>query len=482
MSESDEGFWSEEGFYRQSTREPTEKQRDHWETIHSNLIDKGVKYCLAAFVDLHGRIKSKAVPIEEQSRFIDMMKGSELYTGAANDGLGGIVGEQEPIDDEVSAWPDADAITVLPWKDDVAWAPSHLHHHGEPYPLASRNILKRQVDRAAEMGYKLNLGIEVEYFVVRETEEGKVVGANTDDNLGRSAYDVEKLLDRFEYKERMQEYLEELGWNVISFVHEDADNQFEFDLDYSDCMTISDRLVLFRMMARQVANQAGHDVTFIPKPFNNRTGTGGHFNMSLADVETGENLFRGEDDPRDIGLSRLGYQYIAGILDHLPAICAVTAPTVNSYKRLVTSGSVTGYTWAPVYISYGDNNRSHAVRVPTKSPRMEVRSVDLTVNPYIASAMFLGAGLDGINRGLDPGDPIGDNMWELSDEELSNRDIEVIPRTLLEAIEAFEEDPLAEEVLGEQFAREYAEFKKQEWWDWHHTVSDWETNRYLKYW
>lgn len=482
MSEPDKGFWSEEGFHRQATREPTEEDREKWKKTHTKLVDQGVEYCLAAFVDVHGRIKSKAVPIEDQSRFFDMMKGSELYTGAANDGMGGIVGEQDPIDDEISAWPDIDAIQVLPWKENVAWAPSFLNHHGEPYPLGSRNILQRQIGRARNMGFMMNLGVETEYFLIRENEDGDIVGANPDDDLGRSAYDVDKLLDQFDYQERMREYLEELGWDVISFVHEDADNQFEFDLDYDDCMTISDRVVLFRMMARRVAKQAGYDATFMPKPFGDRTGTGGHFNMSLADPKTGENLFRDDEDPRDIGLSEIGYQFIAGVLEHLPAICAITAPTVNSYKRLVTTGSVTGYTWAPVYISYGDNNRSHAVRVPTKSPRMEVRSVDLSVNPYLASAMFLGAGLEGIEKGLDPGDPIEENMWELSDEELEERGVDVIPRTLLEAVEAFEEDPITEKILGEAFCKEYAEFKRQEWWDWHHTVSDWELNKYLKYW
>ena len=486
MSESDsdldEGVWSEEGFHRQSTREPTEPQLKAWKETHSNLVDRGVEYCLAAFVDVHGRIKSKAVPIDDKSRFLDMMKGSELYTGAANDGLGGIVGEQNPIDDEISAWPDNDAITILPWKKNVAWAPSFLHLHGEPYELGSRNALQKQVERAREMGFEMNLGIEVEYFLVRENEDGDIVGANPEDDIERACYDVDALLDQFDYQEQMREHLDEMGWDVVSLVHEDADNQFEFDLDYDDCMTTSDRLILLRMMARRVAKEAGFDVTFMPKPFGDRTGTGGHFNMSLADIETGENVFRDESDERGLGLSETAYQFIAGIMEHLPAITAVAAPTVNSYKRLVASGSMTGYTWAPVYISYGDNNRSHAVRVPTKSPRMEVRSVDLTVNPYLASAMFLGAGLEGIEKRLDPGEPIADNMWELNEDELKERGIETLPRTLLEAVEAFEDDPITDRILGEKLSEEYAEFKKQEWWDWHHTISDWEHERYVKIW
>jgi len=481
-SDNEEGVWSEEGFHRQSTREPTPEQAKKWSKTHSELIEQDVEYCLAAFVDVHGRIKSKAVPIDEESRFVDMMKGSELYTGAANDGLGGLVGEQNPIDDEISAWPDSDAITVLPWRDNVAWAPSFLHLHGEPYSLGSRNLLQQQVDRAREMGYKMNLGIEVEYYLIRETDDGEIIGANPEDDLERACYDVEALLDQFDYQEQMREYLDEMGWDVVSLVHEDADNQFEFDLHYDDCMTTSDRMILLRMMARRVAKDAGHDVTFIPKPFDDRTGTGGHFNMSLADADTGQNIFLSESDDRGLGISETGYQFMAGIMKHLPAITAVAAPTVNSYKRLIASGSMTGYTWAPVYISYGDNNRSHSVRVPTKSPRIEVRSVDLTTNPYLASAMFLGAGLDGIEKELDPGDPIDDNMWELSEEELDERGIETLPRTLLEAIEAFEDDPVTDSILGEKFSEEYVELKKQEWWDYHHTVSDWELDKYIKIW
>jgi glutamine synthetase len=480
---SDDGVWSEEGFHRQSTREPTEQERERWAEVHADLVEEGVEYCLAAFVDVHGRMKAKAVPIDDRSRFVDMMKGSELYTGAANDGLGGIVGDQNPIEDEISAWPDEDAIQILPWKDHVAWAPSFLHLHGQPYPLGSRNILQEQIDRARDMGFEMNLGIEVEYYLIRETDDGDIVGANPNDDLGRAAYDVEKTLETFDYQERMREYLDEMGWDVVSLVHEDADNQYELDLHYDDCMTTSDRMILLRMMARRVAQEAGYDVTFLPKPFGDRTGTGGHFNMSLADVDTGENVFPAEDeDPRGLGLSEVGYRFMAGILEHLPAITAVAAPTVNSYKRLIASGSMTGYTWAPVYISYGDNNRSHSVRVPTKSPRVEVRSVDLTTNPYLASAMFLGAGLDGIERGLDPGDPIDDNMWELSEDELDERGIETLPRTLLEAVEAFEDDPITEKIFGEAFSCEYAEFKKEEWWDYHHTVSDWELDNYVKLW
>ncbi|MEA2247545.1 MAG: glutamine synthetase, partial [Solirubrobacteraceae bacterium] len=225
----------------------------------------------------------------------------------------------------------------------------------------------------------------------------------------------------------------------------------------------------------------GFEATFMPKPYADRTGNGGHFNMSLADLETGENLFASDDDERGAGVSKLAYQFIAGILRHAPAISALTAPTVNSYKRLIKSGSMTGFTWAPVYISYGANNRTHMLRIPMGGGRVESRAVDTACNPYLAAAMLLGAGLEGIEQDLDPGDPIGLNMYEQSDAQLEELGVSVLPRTLLEAVEAFDADPLAEQVFGKELKDSYVALKTAEWWDFHNTVSEWDYDRYLEF-
>ncbi len=470
MEESEEGYWR----HKQPDLDRSDLRK--LERVQNRLKEQGVKYCMPTFVDVHGRPKSKSVPIDH---FLGMVRGSELHTGAANDGLGGICGLQEPSDYEVAAWPDVEAAKILPWNPEVAWIPSNLHLRGEPFELDPRVVLQNQIDRAAERDLIMNLGVETEFYLVRRTEDGTVKGANPNDDLDRSAYDVENLLENYSYMDEMVEYMNELGWEVHSFDHEDGENQYEFDWDYADCLTMSDRMVLFRVMARQVAREYDCEATFMPKPFGNITGTGGHFNLSIEDRETGVNLFRTDVDQRGLGISRLGYQFIAGILEHLPAIVAVSAPTVNSYKRLVISGSMTGYTWAPVYISYGDNNRTHALRIPTKSPRVECRAVDMACNPYLASALFLAAGLEGIEQEMDPGDPIDENMYELSDEERREMGVKTLPRTLLEAIEAFEEDPLSERVFGENLVEEYTQLKKQEWWEFHNRVSDWEIDRYL---
>ena len=443
-----------------------------WEVKREELRKQGVAYCLSSYADVHGVLKAKAVPIDH---FGSMMRGSELYTGAAIDGLG-----QGPSDDELSLWPDADAITVLPWEPSVAWAPGFLHYHGAPYPMDGRVVLQRQIDRLAAHGLTFKLGIETEFFLVHRDGTG-IRPANPKDTLARAAYDVTGLLENLPFLDEVVGYMNELGWDVHSFDHEDANSQFELDFSYTDVMTMADRFVLWRTMMKQLARKHGCEVTFMPKPYSDRTGNGGHFNMSMADIETGENRFESDDDPRGAGVSELAYQFIAGVLRHAPAISAVTAPTVNSYKRLIKTGSMTGFTWAPVYISYGANNRTHMLRIPMSGGRVESRAVDTACNPYLAAAMLLGAGLEGIEQELDAGDPIRLNMYEQSDAQLEELGVKVLPRTLLEAVEAFDADPLAEEVFGPDLKASYVELKSREWWDYHNAVSAWEYDRYLEF-
>ena len=445
---------------------------DEWDRKREELRSNGVQYCLSAYTDVHGVPKAKAVPIEHFTR---MMRGSELFTGAAIDGLG-----QGPADDELSVWPDLDAITQLPWEPTVAWAPGYLHFHDEPYPMDSRGILRRQTARLAEHGLKFNLGIETEFFLVHR--EGNGIRPNHEkDVLARAAYDVTSLLENLPFLDELIGYMNQLGWDVHSFDHEDANGQFELDFSFTDVVSMADRFVLWRMMTKLLARRHGCEATFMPKPYSDRTGNGGHFNMSMADLESGENVFADPDDPRGAGVSRLAYQFIAGVLRHAPAISAVTAPTVNSYKRLIKTGSMTGFTWAPVYISFGRNNRTHMLRIPMGGGRVESRAVDTSVNPYLAAALMLGAGLEGIEQNLDPGDPIPLNMYEQSDEKLAELGVTVLPRTLLEAVEAFDRDPLTEQIFGPELKQSYVELKSTEWWDYHNTVSEWEYDRYLEF-
>jgi glutamine synthetase len=446
--------------------------RREYAAKREELREQGIRYCLAAYTDVHGIGKAKAVPIDH---FSSMMRGSELFTGAALDGLG-----QEPSDDELSVRPDLDRILELPHRNGIAWCPGFLHYHGEPWPMCSRVVLQRAVDRAAALGYVFNLGIETEFYLVRR-EDGHVVPANPRDELDKAAYDIVDLLANLPFLDEMIGYMNGLGWDVHSFDHEDSNSQFEFDFSYTDVMSMADRQTLWRMMMKEVARRHGFDVTFMPKPYSNRTGTGAHFNMSLADIETAENRFADSDDPRQNGVSKLAYHFIGGLLAHAPALTAVACPTVNSYKRLVKTGSMTGFTWAPIFRSYGGNNRTHMLRIPLTSPRVESRAVDATCNAYLAAAAYLQAGLEGIEQELDPGDPLRLNMYLLDDAELREVGVDTLPRTLLEAVEAFDADPLMEKVFGPELKRAYVDLKTEEWWEYHNEISPWEIDRYLTF-
>lgn len=433
---------------------------------------EGVRYCLASFVDLHGVSKAKAVPVAHAD---GMLRASEMFTGAALDGV-----PQAVNDDEVAARPDAGAAIVLPWNPEVAWFPSDLVLRGEPFAACSRTILKRALARAAEMGFRFNLGIETEFCIFKDAPGGGFVPVSDRDDLAKPAYDVRTLLDYYPIIDELVSAMNRLGWDVFSFDHEDSVGQFETDFAYADALVMADRLTFFRFMVHEIARRHGAFASFMPKPMVHRTGSGAHFNMSLADLRSGVNLFEDGADPRSCGLAKLGYQFIAGVLAHAPAVCAVVAPLVNSYKRLVLKGSMSGYTWAPVYISYGGNNRTNMLRIPMGGGRVECRVPDIACNPYLAAAMLLSAGLEGIRRGSDPGDPHMENMYEHSPADLRRLGIRVLPRTLLEAVEAFAADPLSREVFGDLMFDTFVDFKTREWTEYHTHVSDWELARYLK--
>lgn len=441
-------------------------------TLKEQLEASGVRYALASFVDLHGVCKAKAVPLAHLEQ---MLSGSELFTGAALDGV-----PQEVSDDEVAAVPDPRSMTILPWQPEVAWFASDLHLHGRPFEACSRTILRRQCAAAAAMGYRFNLGIETEFFVLRRDAQGNLVPYSDRDVLDKPAYDVCGLLDNLPWLDELVCAMNKLGWGVYSFDHEDGPGQFETDFDYADALTMADRLTFFKLMAKEIAHRHGLIASFMPKPFADRTGSGAHYNISLADPETGVNLFATED--RAPGqITALARQFIAGVLRHAAAICAVIAPTVNSYKRLVAQGSMSGFTWAPVFICYGNNNRTNMLRIPSAGGRVECRAADISCNPYLGAAMVLAAGLEGIREGLDPGDPNLVNAYTLSPEERARRGLRTLPRTLAEAIEAFADDPLSRTVFGDAMFDAYVAYKREEWESFHCAVSPWEQARYLNF-
>jgi glutamine synthetase len=442
------------------------------DSIQQQLKEKGVQYCIGAYVDIHGIPKAKVVPIEHLPQ---MAAGSERYTGYALDGLG-----QAPSDDEITSVPDFNHIIQLPWESKVAWIPADNYFQGKPYPLSTRVALKNVLDQAAVMGFGMNLGIECEIYLLRQNQDGTISVPNPDDKLVKPCYDMRGFMDNFVWLDKMASAINSLGWDLYSFDHEDGNSQFEFDFNYSDALTMCDRLIFFRYMAKHYAKEDGLLATMMPKPFADKTGTGAHFNMSLFDLKTGENLFACDpkDDPRGLGLTTLGYQFIAGILKHGPALCAAFSPTVNSYKRLVRRGAMSYFSWAPVFNSYGSNNRTNSVRVPMGGGRCESRNADGAVNPYLAATLALAAGLEGIRESLDPGNPNEDNLYEITEEIRSQRGIGFLPQTLQEAVKAFANDPLVEKTLGKALSDEFIKYKTEEWETYHLTVSQWEIERY----
>jgi glutamine synthetase len=440
--------------------------------VQNRLAKAGVKYCIGAYVDIHGVPKGKVVPLAHLG---DMAKGSERYTGYALDGLG-----QAPNDDEITSIPDLNSAIQLPWEPKVAWMAADNAFQGQPYPLNTRVALKNVLAEAASLGFGFNLGIECEIYLLRKNSEGTLSVPDPDDKLVKPCYDIAGFMSNFTWLDQMATAITDLGWDLYSFDHEDGNGQFEFDFAYADALTTCDRLTFFRFMAKHYAREHGLIATMMPKPFANRTGTGAHFNMSLYDLDTGNNVFKckPEDDPRGLGLTETGYHFIGGILKHGRALCATFAPTVNSYKRLVRQGAMSYFTWAPVFNSYGSNNRTNSVRVPAGGGRCESRNADGAVNPYLAAALALAAGLDGVRNKIDPGLPNEDNLYAISEAERAERGIAFLPQTLQEAVAAFAADPLVETTLGKPLRDEFILYKSQEWEAYHLAISPWEIERY----
>lgn len=442
--------------------------------LNEKISSLGIKYLIPSYVDIHGIPKAKMVP----SAFIEkMLSGSELFTGAALDGV-----PQNMADHEVASVPDPDSFMPVPWREDCGWFASDLWYKDAPFEACSRGILKRVLKQAEQMGYQANCGIEAEFYVFKDGAADQLQPISAKPNLTKPAYDAVRLMDNLDsWLSETVDAMNGLGWGVYSFDHEDGIGQFEIDFDYSSALTMADRFVFLRVMTNEIAGRHGAFSSYMPKPYADKAGSGAHLNMSLADIETGRNVFEASGgDRHKLGLSPVAYTFIAGVMKHMPAILALNASTVNSYKRLIVKGSTSGFTWAPTFTSWGGNNRSNTLRVPPGGGRVELRAADSALNPYLGMAMMIAAGLEGIADGLDPQEPNDVNLFEQSEQYRSERGIAWLPRTLDEAISALEADELAHTVLGEKMMSTWVEFKRQEWTDYINHVSDWELQRYLK--
>ncbi|MFN3626615.1 MAG: glutamine synthetase, partial [Parvibaculum sp.] len=344
------------------------------------LKGEGVEYCYATYVDVHGVSKTKCVPI---AHFTDMVRGSELFTVGALEGMG-LVG---PHFDECATVPDLASAIILPWDRRYCWFASDLHFHGEPYANCSRVILKRASEKAAKRNLVFNLGIEPEFYVLRRTEKGLAPFQSETFHGPTPAYDLHQISLAGPFLEELTRYVEELGWGLYSFDQEGGHGQFEIDFGYTDALTTADRLTFFRFMVKSIAHKHGAVASFMPKPFSNDFRSGAHHNMSLMDMTTKENLF----DASKRGAGPLAQSYglavtdetlyfTGGLLAHAEALCAVTCPTFNSYKGLIAQGEMPDMSWAPVLRAYGRNNRSAMLRLPMNRPCIENRAPDMSAN------------------------------------------------------------------------------------------------------
>ena len=434
----------------------------------SYLADNGVKYVLAQFVDIHGAAKAKAVPVDH---FDDIITNGAGFAGFAIWGMG-----IEPHGPDYMAVGDLKTLSLVPWQPGYARIACDGHVYGKPWDIDARVTLKKQIKRLDAKGLTFYTGLEPEFSLLRRDADGKIKPCDSSDTLAKPCYDYKGLSRSRAFIEKLTDSIKAVGIDAYQIDHEDANGQFEINYTYADCLTSCDHFVFFKMAASEIANELGLICSFMPKPFANLPGNGMHIHMSLGDGK--KNLFQDKKDKNGLQLSKLAYQFLGGILKHAPALAAICAPTVNSYKRLVVGRSLTGATWAPAYISYGDNNRSSMVRIP--GGRLELRLPDGSCNPYLATAAVIAAGLDGIENNIDPGQPHNENLYELSLEQLAAKGIGILPQNLNDAVTALEKDSLLCDALG-PVAGEFIRLKRMEWIEYMRHVSDWEVKSYLEF-
>jgi glutamine synthetase len=445
--------------------------------IAERLRTDGIDYLLAQWVDIHGTPRVKGVPASALHSFLG---GSAGFAGAATVGMG-----QGPHSHDMVGMPDFSSYTVVPWETGVARVACDIQVDAQAWPYCSRTTLKRAIDRLAKAGWTMKVGVEAEHMLVTRKPDGSIAPYDPAgvDTLEKPCYDFKGLSANLGYLRDLVRAMEQLGWEPYASDHEDGTAQFELNWKYADALTTADRYTFFKMMTNQVAARHGAIATHMPKPFSDLTGNGSHFHFSLWDGDEQVFLAGSEGDPRGLGQSKLAYQFLGGLLAHARALAAVIAPTVNCYKRLsighYLTGARSGFTWVPAFITYGDNNRTHMFRTPEPG-RFECRAVSGAVNPYLAMSAFIAAGLDGIERDLDPGEPfVGRNMYQMPLEEMQASGIRVIPQSLAEALDEFERDDVIQGALGPELAAEFLRVKRQEWIRYHSTVSRWETDQYL---
>jgi glutamine synthetase len=421
--------------------------------------ERGIKNFLVSYTDLFGHMRAKLVP----ARAIDKM---------ARDGAG-FAGfatwlDMTPAMPDLFAVPDAATLVQLPWKREVGWLAADLYMDGARVEQAPRTVLQNLIVKLGELGYEMRAGVECEFFLLAPDGSAIADGADTQT---KSCYDQQALMRRYDVITEISDAMEELGWNPYQSDHEDANGQFEMNWEFDETLKTADRHAFFKYMVKSLAEKHGMRATFMPKPFLALTGSGCHAHVSLWRGD--DNAF--EDKDGELGVSDIGYRFLGGLMEHADAICALTNPTVNSYKRLSAPPTLSGATWSPSSITYTGNNRTHMIRIP-EGGRFEFRLADGAANPYLLQAAILVAGLDGLKTNRHPGQRSDFDMYA---EPHKCNGAKKLPQNLLDALRNFEASPVLKDGLGEAFVASYAKLKHREWQDYTRHLSDWERDRTL---
>lgn len=443
------------------------------EKMKAQAEKDGIEFFMALGTEVNGKPNASVAPV---SHIDDLLNDGAAFAGFASGGLW-----QEPSDGDISYIPDPTTYTRLPWRPDMAVLMSYPHVRGELWPYASQNILKRLMDEVqTEYGWTYKTGMEPEFFLVRQNQDGSIRIADGLDTSTKPCYHAYGIERSWPYLSKMSKYITEMGWGNPAIDSEDGNGQYEMNIDYSDAMTTSDRLILFHYMAHAVAYEEGNGVlpTFMGKPFTDNTGSGLNTHFSLWDND-GNNVFDDENDR--FGLSQIAYHFIAGVLENAVGMQALIGSNVNAYKRIGVPHPTSGSTWTPTHVMYGGNNRTTMLRIPDGG-RVEHRGVDGGASPHLASAAILAAGMDGIRRELDPGKSLEErNTYSLSRKELA--DYQPLPATLWEAANELQKNDVMRKAMGSgphgDFVDFFAEEKRKEFALYHNQVSQWEIDQYL---
>ncbi|MFP9191327.1 type I glutamate--ammonia ligase [Natronosalvus vescus] len=439
------------------------------QAVLDEIEAKDVDFLRLQFTDILGVVKNVAVPARQAEKAFT----EGIYFDGSS--IEGFVRIQES---DMRLVPDPDTFAILPWRQSHESASARMicdvynTSSGEPFKGDPRYILKRALERANEMGYTVNAAPEPEFFLFEEDESGR---ATTETNDAGGYFDLAPKDLASDVRRDIIYGLENMGFEIEASHHEVAEGQHEINFEYDDALTTADNVGTFRTVVRAIAAEHGYHATFMPKPIPRVNGSGMHTHISLF-TKDGENAFHDDDD--EFNLSSSAKSFLAGVLEHAPAITAIANPTVNSYKRLVP-----GYE-APVYVAWSDRNRSAlirrpAARVPAAS-RIELRSPDPSCNPYLALAVMIHAGLDGIEQNLEAPDPVRENIYDFDEAKREEYGIDTLPTNLGEAVEALEADEAIFSALGEHVGPKFVEAKKQEYNEYLIEVSEWEIEKYLE--